>query len=76
MHLLCSETPSSRDETAVQAALQALTTAAKTGKDNLLDLSVKAARLRATVGEISDALESIYGRYQAQAQTISGVYGA
>lgn len=66
----------SRDNEAVKAALQALTDAAETGNGNLLDLSVKAARLRATVGEISDALESIFGRFNAQARTISGVYGA
>ncbi|KZX84518.1 methylmalonyl-CoA mutase [Oleiphilus sp. HI0009] len=65
-----------RDNDAVKAALNALTSAAKTGDGNLLALSVAAARLRATVGEISDALEEIYGRYQAQARTISGVYGA
>jgi methylmalonyl-CoA mutase len=66
----------SRDNAAVEAALKALTDAAETGNGNLLDLSVKAARLRATVGEISDALEAIYGRFNAQARTISGVYGA
>ncbi|WP_231876786.1 methylmalonyl-CoA mutase family protein, partial [Oleiphilus sp. HI0066] len=59
-----------RDNDAVKAALNALTSAAKTGDGNLLALSVAAARLRATVGEISDALEEIYGRYQAQARTI------
>ena len=65
-----------RDNDAVKAALADITEAAKTGNGNLLDLSVKAARLRATIGEISDAMEEIFGRYNAQARTISGVYGA
>jgi methylmalonyl-CoA mutase len=66
----------SRDNAAVQAALDALTAAAKDGSGNLLDLAIKATRLRATVGEISDALEKIYGRHRATNQTVSGVYGA
>lgn len=66
----------SRDSAAVEKALSALTEAAKTGTGNLLALSIDAARLRATVGEISDALEAVYGRYQAQSKTISGVYGS
>jgi len=66
----------SRDSEAVKVALSAITLAAKTGEGNLLDLSVKAARLRATVGEISDAMEEEFGRYKAEARTISGVYGA
>ncbi len=70
------EIKASRDNTAVKAALEAITAAARSGEGNLLDLSVKAARLRATVGEISDAMESEFGRYNAQARTISGVYGA
>jgi methylmalonyl-CoA mutase len=65
----------SRDSAAVDAALAALTTAAETGNGNLLDLAVKAVRLRATVGEVSDALEKIFGRFRANNQTISGVYG-
>ncbi|NHO67994.1 methylmalonyl-CoA mutase [Aestuariicella hydrocarbonica] len=65
-----------RDNDAVKAALADITEAAKTGQGNLLDLSVKAARLRASVGEISDAMEEEFGRYNAQARTISGVYGA
>ncbi|HEX8986906.1 MAG TPA: methylmalonyl-CoA mutase [Rhodocyclaceae bacterium] len=65
-----------RDSAAVQAALDALTLAAKDGSGNLLDLAIKATRLRATVGEISDALEKIYGRHRATNQTVSGVYGA
>jgi methylmalonyl-CoA mutase len=65
-----------RDPKAVAAALGALTAAARTGQGNLLDLSIKAVRARATVGEVSDALEQVWGRYQAHAQTVSGVYGA
>ncbi len=64
-----------RDNAAVQAALDALTKCAETGEGNLLDLSIKAIRLRATVGEVSDALEKIFGRFRANNQTISGVYG-
>jgi methylmalonyl-CoA mutase len=64
-----------RDSAAVQAALDALTKCAESGNGNLLDLSVKAIRLRATVGEVSDALEKIFGRFRANNQTISGVYG-
>jgi methylmalonyl-CoA mutase len=71
-----TEIKSTRDNEAVNAALAAITAAAKTGEGNLLDLSVKAARLRATVGEISDAMEEEFGRYKAEARTISGVYGA
>ncbi len=70
------EIKASRDNAAVETALKAITDAAETGNGNLLDLSVKAARLRATVGEISDAMEAIFGRFNAQARTISGVYGA
>jgi len=66
----------SRDGAAVQQALDALTDAAKTGKGNVLDLAVKAMRLRATVGEVSDALEKEWGRFRATNQAISGVYGA
>ncbi|MGB9496055.1 MAG: methylmalonyl-CoA mutase [Azonexus sp.] len=64
-----------RDAAAVSAALSALTAAAESGNGNLLDLTVKAMRLRATVGEVSDALEKIFGRFRANNQTISGVYG-
>tara|TARA_R110001592_G_scaffold363375_1_gene686372 strand:+ start:15653 stop:17812 length:2160 start_codon:yes stop_codon:yes gene_type:complete len=66
----------SRDSAAVDKALAALTESAKSGEGNLLELSIDAARQRATVGEISDALETVYGRYQAQSKTISGVYGS
>jgi methylmalonyl-CoA mutase len=67
---------SSRDTQAVNDALEAITQSAKTGEGNLLDLSIKAARLRATVGEISDAMEKEFTRYKAESKTISGVYGA
>ena len=65
-----------RDAKGVQAALDALTQAAKTGEGNVLELAVNAARLRATVGVISSALEKEWGRYSASANTISGVYGS
>jgi methylmalonyl-CoA mutase len=65
-----------RDQTAVTAALTALTAAAKDGSGNLLDLAIQATRLRATVGEISDALEKVWGRHRATNQTVSGVYAA
>jgi methylmalonyl-CoA mutase len=65
-----------RDQQAVNEALAALTEAAKSGEGNLLDLSIEAMRLRATVGEVSGALEKVFGRYRAQTQTVSGVYGA
>ncbi|MEO5338525.1 MAG: methylmalonyl-CoA mutase [Magnetospirillum sp. WYHS-4] len=65
-----------RDEPGCRAALDALTKAAETGTGNLLELSVAATRKRATVGEISDALEKVYGRHRAQIHSISGVYGS
>ena len=65
-----------RDDAAVQSALSALTQSAESGEGNLLGLAVEATRCRATVGEISDALEQVYGRFVANAQTVSGVYGA
>ncbi|WP_298596275.1 methylmalonyl-CoA mutase [uncultured Zoogloea sp.] len=65
-----------RDQAAVDAALAALTECAKTGEGNLLDLTVKAVRLRATVGEISDALEVVFGRYRANPQAVTGIYNA
>ncbi len=64
----------SRDQEKVTAALKALTHAAKNKDGNLLELAVSAARDRATLGEISDALEEVYGRYKAKIQTFSGVY--
>ncbi|OJV55377.1 MAG: methylmalonyl-CoA mutase [Bacteroidetes bacterium 43-16] len=63
-----------RDPEAVQAALEALTEAAKTGQGNLMALAIDAAKKRATLGEISYALEKIFGRYQARIRSISGVY--
>lgn len=63
-----------RNTDAVAKSLVHLTNAAKSGKENLLDLAVKAARNRATLGEISDALEAVYGRHKAVTKTISGVY--
>ena len=65
-----------RDTAAVQAALGALTRAAENGEGNLLDLSIQAMRLRATVGEVSDALESVFGRHRADTHKVSGVYAA
>jgi methylmalonyl-CoA mutase len=65
-----------RDATQVGAALAALTAAAEAGTGNMLELAVSAARSRATLGEISDALEKAYGRYQAVNRTISGVYSS
>jgi methylmalonyl-CoA mutase len=63
-----------RDQQAVEEALQQLTNAAQTGQGNLLELAVIAARRRATLGEISYALEKVYGRYQARPNTLTGVY--
>ena len=65
-----------RDSAKVQAALDALTAAAEIGEGNLLDLSIKAMRLRATVGEVSDALEKVFGRHRADTQKVTGVYAA
>ena len=65
-----------RDERAVEAALAALTAAAAQTYGNLLELSIVAARARATVGEISDALEKVYGRHKAVTQSVSGVYAS
>jgi methylmalonyl-CoA mutase len=70
----------SRDEESCQAALSALTAAAPShhdgGDTNLLALAITAARARASVGEISDALEKVYGRHRAVIHSISGVYGS
>jgi methylmalonyl-CoA mutase len=65
-----------RDADKVMAALADLTRCAEGGEGNLLDLAIKAVRQRASVGEISDALETVYGRFRATQQTVSGVYGA
>ncbi|MEM7059842.1 MAG: methylmalonyl-CoA mutase [Pseudomonadota bacterium] len=64
-----------RDQAACEAALQALKEGAE-GDGNLLALAVEAARARATVGEISDAMEAVFGRHRAEVKTLSGVYGA
>ena len=63
-----------RDEAALTPKLEALTKSAETGEGNLLELAIDAARHRATVGEISDALERVWGRYQATIRSIEGVY--
>ncbi len=65
-----------RDGAAVAAALDALTDAARTGDGNLVDVSIRAMRLRATVGEVSDALEKIFGRHRANTHNVTGVYAA
>src|SRR5438067_6476170 len=64
-----------RDAGRVKAALAALTEAAKSGQGNLLALSIEASRARATVGEISDALEQVFSRHQAATRSVSGIYG-
>jgi methylmalonyl-CoA mutase len=65
----------SRDKEATEASLAALTAAARDGSGNLLELAIAATRARATVGEISDALENVFTRHRAQNRSISGVYG-
>ena len=65
-----------RNSAAVKKALEAITECVKTGKGNLLELSVEAAKLRATLGEISDACEVVAGRYKAVIRSISGVYSS
>ncbi|MCK5826730.1 MAG: methylmalonyl-CoA mutase, partial [Desulfuromusa sp.] len=65
-----------RDEAACQQALENVTTACENGTGNLLDLSVKAARLRASIGEISDAMEKTFGRHRAEIKLVSGAYGS
>ena len=69
------EIRANRDNTAVRKALAAITKAAESG-DNLLEVCIPAARMRATVGEISEAMEKVFGRYVATTQCISGVYAA
>ena len=69
-----NELKANRNNTAVKESLSAITKAAQSGKENLLDLAVTAAKNRATLGEISDALELVYGRHKAVHKTISGVY--
>jgi len=65
-----------RDNNAVQSALEAITKSMETGEGNLLDLAVKAARLRASLGEISSAIEKVAGRHKAVIRSISGVYSS
>ena len=65
-----------RDENAVKAALEKITECARSGEGNLLECAVEAAHVRATLGEISDACETVAGRYKAVIRTISGVYSA
>src|SRR4051812_142067 len=71
-----AEIRATRDQRAVDESLAALTSAAESGSGNLLEIAVRAARLRATLGEISTALEKVFGRYQAVNRTISGVYSS
>nr|WP_255538409.1 methylmalonyl-CoA mutase [Polynucleobacter sp. 73C-SIWE] len=73
---LLKEIRAKRDSKKVQAALEALTKAAEDNTGNLLELAVNAIRLRATVGEVSDALEKVYGRHRADTQKVTGVYAA
>ncbi|MBN8546032.1 MAG: methylmalonyl-CoA mutase [Ignavibacteria bacterium] len=68
------EVKANRNNDKVQKCLEAITQAAETGEGNLLELSVIAARERATLGEISSAIESVCGRFQAQTRTVAGVY--
>ena len=70
------EIRSKRDSAKVQLALSAITSAAESETGNLLGLSIEAMRLRATVGEVSDALEKVYGRHRADTQKVTGVYAA
>ena len=70
------ELKANRDNEAVKVALDAITECVKTKQGNLLDLAVKAAKARATLGEISDACEAVVGRYKAIIRTISGVYSS
>jgi methylmalonyl-CoA mutase len=67
---------STRNNLEVKVSLEALTASAKSGQGNLLDLAIQAARERATLGEISMAIEEVFGRHQAKTQSISGVYAS
>ncbi|WP_216861425.1 methylmalonyl-CoA mutase [Polynucleobacter sp. UB-Piko-W3] len=73
---LLNQIKAKRDSKKVLAALEALTKAADDNTGNLLELAVNAIRLRATVGEVSDALEKVYGRHRADTQKVTGVYAA
>ena len=70
------ELKAERDNSAVEQSLNAITKSAESGKGNLLELAINAARNRATLGEISDAMEKVFGRYQATIKSISGVYSS
>jgi methylmalonyl-CoA mutase len=65
-----------RDVAGVESALDAITSIAESGQGNLLDAAVKAIRARATVGEVSDAMEKVFGRHRADTQKVTGVYAA
>ena len=69
-----AELRAQRDSAALESALRALTECAQTGQGNLLELSIAAARAKATVGEISDALEKVFGRYKAEIHEVTGIY--
>ncbi len=69
------ETKGQRDQSKVDEIIDRLSEAANTGKGNLLALSIEAMRARATLGEVSEALEKVYTRYEAEIRTVSGVYG-
>ncbi|MEM8523014.1 MAG: methylmalonyl-CoA mutase [Bacteroidota bacterium] len=71
-----NEIKENRDDTAVKAVLEAIENCAKTGEGNLLALAIEAARARATLGEISQAMESHFGRYVPNTQAVSGVYSS
>ncbi|MGG4267569.1 methylmalonyl-CoA mutase [Peribacillus simplex] len=71
-----SELKAKRDQAKVDEALQALSMAARTGEGNLLELAVQATRVRASLGEISDAVEEVAGRHKATIRSISGVYSS
>jgi methylmalonyl-CoA mutase len=73
---LLARVKAQRDSTKVRSALDALTACARSGQGNLLALSIEAMRLRATVGEVSDALEKVFGRHRADIQKVTGVYAA
>ena len=66
----------SRDSEALETSLASISEAAQSGRGNLLTLAIEAVRLRATVGEVSSAMESVFGRYQAETNTNSGIYGS
>src|SRR5262249_39913979 len=70
-----AQVKATRDPAVVASSLTALTESARGGSGNLLELAIAATRARATVGEISDALEAVWGRYRATTQAVSGVYG-